>query len=68
MALPDGGRMNNKPEFTFPVVDGMVAVEHVRYLAQDRAKLIEALQNLLAKDTFKPVCIRDASALLRELQ
>lgn len=36
--------MNTKPEFTFPVVNGMVAVEHVRYMKLD----LEAAQTLLA--------------------
>lgn len=30
----------------FPVVNGMVAIEHVRYLMDDRRKLIAALQSM----------------------
>lgn len=39
--------MRNTPEFSFPVVDGMVAVEHVRYLRDDTKKEIDALHKRL---------------------
>lgn len=63
-------------EFKFPVVNGMVAVEHVRYLQQERDKLVEALKrvvgayDIFAKDTDSfdvPLYARKAKALLLEL-
>jgi hypothetical protein len=62
----------NKPEFTFPVINGMVAVEHVRYLKQERDSLAKALRRLVnsAPGGFAgdPMigARRDAEALLDE--
>lgn len=40
--------METKPEFTFPVVNGMVAVEHVRYLRDGADSLAKELRWALA--------------------
>lgn len=39
--------MKTKAEFTFPVVNGMVAVENVRYMRDDAKKDIDALHKRL---------------------
>ena len=50
-------------QFTFQVVNGMVAVEHVRYLWEDRAKLIEALRDLIEATTHPDPGGMDAAAI-----
>jgi len=62
----------------FPVVNGMVAIEHVRYLMDDRARLVAALRDMAqlvekypayfkAGEANMSQYLENANALLREL-